>query len=95
MVPSFCRFHCLRAVGSATDHGGKAAESAAEHQSNTFHSDIPEDAGSRGAGMHDKTREGIIVHKVNAFPQKKKKSHILNTALLDCVIQPSLFISSE
>lgn len=85
MFPSFQGSCCLSAVGSATDHSGKAAESAAEHQSNTFHSDIPENAGSREAGMHDKTREGIIAGQVNAFLEKKK-SHTRNTVLLDYIV---------
>lgn len=36
----------------------------------SFHSNIPEDAGSGKAGMHDSTR-GVIVHK--AFLEEKKK----------------------
>lgn len=82
VFPSFYGSCCLSTVGSVTDHSGQATESATEHQSNTFHSDIPEDAGSREARIHDETREGIIARKVNAFLEKKK-SHTLNTVLLD------------
>lgn len=46
---------------------------AAEHQSNSFHSDKPEDTESRKVGMHDGARGGFIVYKVNIFLEKKKK----------------------
>lgn len=66
---------------------------AAGHQSNSSHSDKPEDT-EREEGMHERAGGGVIVHKVNVFLEKEK-CHILNTVLLENIVYLGLFILTK